>query len=639
MSIEALTHKDDGTAVAVPESHDDWQQWVSAGRTRNWMLSDPLLDWLDLYGKERGYKPVREGPDYYQGLDFLQFVFKQGRGFEEGILRLLQERYEVTIISHNGAEIRQLDKAEETFAVMQRGDPIIHQAVLWNAQDMTYGAPDFLIRSDVLRELFPEEITEAEVAIAAMDLGSEGWHYRVVDTKFTTLHLNAAGTGLRNQNSVPAYKAQLYIYNRMLERLQGYLPPESYLLGRGWQQGDGLDAVRSSNAFHRLGRVPQDGNVNDRSPVIRTSDAVEQALQWVRRLRAEGHNWHLTPAPSVPELYPNMSGSSDDMLVDRNHPEPDADVEAGAPEDWGSVKKWLADQLKELTLLPNVGVLKRRTAHNAGIYKWDDPRLTPEAVGVTGAQQGPTLQQFLEVNVGGGPTVRPARIEQDREEWHPTPALEFYVDFEFCSDLNDDFSKLPEKGGLSLIFMIGCGHMENGDWQFRLFVTYDLSEDEEIRIIREWVKHMQTVQLRLDPDNHRPRIFHWSHAEVTQLERSYNSARRRHGDRADWPDDLNWYDFLSKVMRQESVVVKGAWGFGLKAVVKAMHRHKLIKTDWADSPVDGLGAMVGAWHCDAKAHKKGTSMADEPLMKDIAAYNEVDCRVMMEIVRYLRANN
>lgn len=53
--------------------------------------------------------------------------------------------------------------------------------------------------------------------------------------------------------------------------------------------------------------------------------------------------WHLTPAPSIPELYPNMSGSSDDMLVDRNHPEPDADVEAGVIEDWGPLKKWLAD--------------------------------------------------------------------------------------------------------------------------------------------------------------------------------------------------------------------------------------------------------------------------------------------------------
>lgn len=34
MGIEALTHRDDGSAVAVPESRDDWQRWVSAGRAR-----------------------------------------------------------------------------------------------------------------------------------------------------------------------------------------------------------------------------------------------------------------------------------------------------------------------------------------------------------------------------------------------------------------------------------------------------------------------------------------------------------------------------------------------------------------------------------------------------------------------------
>ena len=187
--------------------------------------------------------------------------------------------------------------------------------------------------------------------------------------------------------------------------------------------------------------------------------------------------------------------------------------------------------------------------------------------------------------------------------------------------------------------MIGCGHLENGNWRFRLFVTDDLSEGEEIRIIREWVEYMQTVQLRLDPENPRPRIFHWSHAEVTQLERAYNSARHRHADRADWPDDLNWFDFLSKVMGQEPVVVKGAWGFGLKAVGKAMRSHQLIDTDWADSQVDGLGAMVGAWRCDAEARLKGTSMANEPLMQAIAEYNEVDCRVMMEIIHHLRENH
>ena len=32
-------------------------------------------------------------------------------------------------------------------------------------------------------------------------------------------------------------------------------------------------------------------------------------------------------------------------------------------------------------------------------------------------------------------------------------------------------------------------------------------------------------------------------------------------------------------------------------------------------------------------------MTGLPLMDEIARYNEVDCKVMMEIVRYLRANH
>ena len=149
---------------------------------------------------------------------------------------------------------------------------------------------------------------------------------------------------------------------------------------------------------------------------------------------------------------------------------------------------------------------------------------------------------------------------------------------------------------------------------------------------------MQAVQARIDPGNPLPRIFHWSHAEVTQLERVYNSARRRHGEHAGWPE-LGWFDFQMTVMRGEPVTVRGALGFGLKAVAKAMHSHGLIETDWADSQVDGLGAMVGAWRCDTEAQQKGMPMTELPLMGDIAAYNEVDCRVMMEIVFYLRTNH
>ena len=111
---------------------------------------------------------------------------------------------------------------------MQAGVAIIHQGVLWDAQNRNYGATDFLVRSDVLREMFPGDLTESEASLSAPDLGNQGWHYLVVDTKFTTLHLNASGD-IGNNGSAPAYKAQLYVYNQMLGRLQGFEPPASFL--------------------------------------------------------------------------------------------------------------------------------------------------------------------------------------------------------------------------------------------------------------------------------------------------------------------------------------------------------------------------------------------------------------------------
>jgi hypothetical protein len=93
------------------------------------------------------------------------------------------------------------------------------------------------------------------------------------------------------------------------------------------------------------------------------------------------------------------------------------------------------------------------------------------------------------------------------------------------------------------------------------------------------------------------------------------------------------------VVREEPIVVRGALNFGLKTVAKAMHSHSLIDTSWGDGPTDGLGAMVGAWWCDREVRSTGTPMSDIDLMKDIALYNEVDCKVMMEIVRHLRQNH
>ena len=129
-------------------------------------------------------------------------------------------------------------------------------------------------------------------------------------------------------------------------------------------------------------------------------------------------------------------------------------------------------------------------------------------------------------------------------------------------------------------------------------------------------------------------VFHWSHAEVSTLETAYNSATARHPGKP-WSAP-NWFDFLKKVIREEPVVVRGALGFGLKAIAKSMHAQGLIETSWGDGPTDGLGAMVGAWTAAHEAAASGRKLSEMPLIKEIEDYNEVDCKVMMEIVRCLR---
>jgi predicted RecB family nuclease len=130
------------------------------------------------------------------------------------------------------------------------------------------------------------------------------------------------------------------------------------------------------------------------------------------------------------------------------------------------------------------------------------------------------------------------------------------------------------------------------------------------------------------------RLFHWSAAETSAIENAYRSASQRHGERH-WPE-LLWYDLLVKVMQAEPVVVRGAHGFGLKAVANAMFRHDLISTQWAEGLADGAGVMAGAWHAAQEAALRGIALTEMPAMREIERYNEIDCRVMAEVLDHLR---
>ena len=604
----ALTTADDGS-TRIPASDEDWLQWVAASRTRHWLHEDPLLDWLRQHGKAKGFEPDDEREGYSDELSFREFIFAQGKAFEDGVVALLRKTVEVADIGEGPADSRDLVVAEKTLQAMQDKVEVIAQGVLRDAEHRTYGMADLLVRSDVLAKLFPDSIDTAEVGIGAPGLGLGDRHYRVIDIKFRTIGLLKDGALGGGMDTLP-YQSQVWVYNTALGRIQGYTPRYGYLLGRNWSQSK----ARGNGCLERLGPVPMHRLFKGRGNAS-LEELTLAALEWIREVRTHGAEWDVLPTPTRAELYPHMR-------YDRDDP-------------WHAAKADIGRELAELTLLPRMNPGLRRAAHARGITRWDDPRATATALDVNGGTSVIQLDGVLAANRSVTPVVAPDRIAVPDMSWRERSQIELYVDFETVSSLDDDFSALPVPGGQPLIFQIGCGWMRDGQWHFDQWTVDRLDEPSEARMIDAFVARVRSLVAEVDRPLKDARIFHWSPAEVSTLESAYNSAMERHPQKG-WPE-LPWFDLLQKVVRPAPLTVTGAFAFGLKPIAKAMHRMGLIDTEWGDSVADGMGAMVAAWRVEERIAVAGGKLLDDPLMQAVAEYNEVDCKVMAEILAWLRA--
>ena len=70
---------------SIRRAASDWEQWVSASKTRNHVLEDPLLDWLDRYGESKGFE--RDAVD--ERTDFATFIMRKGIEFEQAVVKHL----------------------------------------------------------------------------------------------------------------------------------------------------------------------------------------------------------------------------------------------------------------------------------------------------------------------------------------------------------------------------------------------------------------------------------------------------------------------------------------------------------------------------------------------------------------------
>jgi hypothetical protein len=431
-----------------------------------------------------------------------------------------------------------------------------------------------------------------------------------------------------------------------LREIQGYNPSKAYILGRKWHYKKNSVIHSGDGWFDRVGHI--DFKKSDRHIRKETRDA----LAWIHKVRLYGHTFTVNP-PSCPEMYPNMCNGLDGP--------------------WRRVKAKIATEIFEITSLWQCGVKNRKVAHAKGVFNWNDPRCLAETFGVRGDKVTSTLQQILdcnqnpEIDISGGEIDKETTLNtEDREEirndieiiiphkiqgnllrqWHGPKNLyknkniPIFVDFETTQNLSLDASLT----GPSNIFMVGIVYRDisTQEYLYKCFHANDLSQQEEQRIFLEFhefvwkfVKKKKKKRKLILPD-----LICWSPAERT----FYNAAFRKHGNKvleAGYSKIENWCDML-KVFRDEPITIRGSLNFSLKSIAKAFHKHGFIKTIWDESDcMDGMSAMVLALKC-YKSVSKGERLLGPskdimvlPTMKMIREYNEVDCRVLQEIMTYL----
>ena len=104
-------------------------------------------------------------------------------------------------------------------------------------------------------------------------------------------------------------------------------------------------------------------------------------------------------------------------------------------------------------------------------------------------------------------------------------------------------------------------------------------------------------------------------------------------------DILNWTDLMI-IFQQEPIVIKDCYNFKLKHVTNAFYEHGFIETIWDKNDCSsGLGAIMSGLKCEKESQKYNIKIEDTSIIEGVKKYNEVDCKVMWEMIEYLRKHN
>ena len=548
----------------------DINNLVSPTQLRNYILNDPIIDYLEYYKINKiDDLPSRERKNSVPNNEFEEFIKQKGIDFEKKIME--EFKYKVLKIDGNVSAQNYF----KTIDALKNNEPIIYQGVLFDFKNKTYGRPDLIIKGEFIKKIFNEDVNNND-------------YYYIVDIKYSTINLSTNENYINNSNGISVFKSQILIYTNALNEILGQNNKIGFILGKKYFIIKNRNKLIIDNSnFSKVGKINYE--TND----IKYNNIIKNAIDWIFRLRSEGVNWSLLPKPSIDELYPNMSNNKDGK--------------------WRLLKKELAEQIKELTLILYVGYNERSNAFKNNIYSYDDIRCNSEILNIKGTKQN-IVDNIIKINYESCfDKIKPEIINYNLNNWRKSKdyQMEFFLDYETTTNFDNE----------NFIFMIGIGYKIT-EWSFKCFIIDNKSIESQKNMFNNFWNY---INKKLVEFNKKEAIFiHWTSAEpifYDRIKKEYNLPNKIFLD-------------LYKTFINEPISIKGAFNYSLKTVAKAMYKLNLIETLWDSNSncLNGLDALVQAnkFYCENK---------NSDIMIDITNYNEIDCKVLCEILEYLRKNH
>lgn len=200
----------------------------------------------------------------------------------------------------------------------------------------------------------------------------------------------------------------------------------------------------------------------------------------------------------------------------------------------------------------------------------------------------------------------------------------FYVDFEYINSFH--FKRDFSRADTNHLYLIGVIYEKDGSWLYKSFVprqidydTHHSSSSYEVQNIRDWIDFM-------DGFGEPYCVMNWSVAEQSML----SSLSKQY--RFELEKTIEWIDLLKLFKTTINFVCDGMKTYSLKDVAKSMYKLGFIKTLWNDNVMNGLEAniiLIPNFTRGDYVLKNCNSLSD------IIDYNEIDCRVMMELFEFV----